>query len=139
MLDGGETDTITGGKSVTVAWADVAGFATDMAEIVIELEAGIAAGGVYNPAAEIFPTAAEPPAIPFTVQVTLVFGLPVTVAVKGWVFGSCTETDAGNTDTVTVGGTGMSVRIACPNEEGVASDVARIAIELDAGMTAGAV
>ena len=34
------------------------------------------------PPAEIVPTAADPPAVPFTLQVTLVFEFPVTVAVN---------------------------------------------------------
>jgi hypothetical protein len=34
------------------------------------------------PAAEIVPTVADPPAVPFTLQVTLVFEFPVTVAVN---------------------------------------------------------
>jgi len=38
------------------------------------------AGAVYTPAAEIVPALAVPPATPFTSHVTLVFGMPVTMA-----------------------------------------------------------
>jgi hypothetical protein len=58
------------------------GAATLTAVIVTGFVAGIVAGGVYNPAAEIVPTALEPPVIPFTCQVTAVLVSFVTVAVN---------------------------------------------------------
>jgi hypothetical protein len=52
------------------------------AVIVTVFGDGIAGGGVYNPVAEIVPKALDPPAVPFTCQVTAVLVLFVTVAVN---------------------------------------------------------
>jgi hypothetical protein len=59
-----------------------AGAATLTAVIDTGFAAGIVAGGVYKPAAEIVPTAAEPPLTPFTCHVTALLVSPVTVAVN---------------------------------------------------------
>ena len=56
--------------------------ATLVAVSVIVLGVGIAAGGVYRPAAEMVPTVLLPPAIEFMLQVTAVFDVLVTFAVK---------------------------------------------------------
>ena len=56
--------------------------ATLIAEIVTEAEAGIVAGAVYKPVAEIVPEVAFPAAIPFTSHVTLWFEALLTMAVN---------------------------------------------------------
>jgi hypothetical protein len=53
--------------------------------IVMPLEFGRFAGAVYIPAVEIVPVEALPPTTPFTDQFTVLFALPVTIAVKGCV------------------------------------------------------
>ena len=72
---GGGTDV-----NVTVACPNAVGFATDVARIVTAIEAGMAGGAVYTPAAVITPALAEPPGVPFALHVTAVFGSPATVA-----------------------------------------------------------
>src|SRR5207248_10125710 len=47
---------------------------------------GTWAGAVYRPEEEIVPTAAVPPATPFTSQVTFLLLVLVTVAVSCWVW-----------------------------------------------------
>jgi hypothetical protein len=54
--------------------------------------AGRLAGAVYTPFASIIPSVAFPPGIPFTLQVTAVFTVPLTVTVN--VCGSPSGTDA---------------------------------------------
>src|SRR5438270_10710338 len=69
----GATTTVTigrGAMSVTVACANEAGLATEIACTVTVLEAGITAGAVYNPLASIVPTAGEPPRMLLTAHVT---------------------------------------------------------------------
>jgi hypothetical protein len=56
------------------------GSATLEAVIVTFEELGAVAGAVYNPRAEIDPMVRFPPTTPFTLHVTPVFELPVTVA-----------------------------------------------------------
>src|SRR4029077_9676233 len=66
-------------------------------------------GAVYTPAAVIVPSAAFPPAIPFSVQVTVVSSELVTVAANRCEFPSSTETLDGATLTrpSPVGGWGV--------------------------------
>jgi len=72
--------------------------------------AGRSRGAVYSPAPLpveiIVPTELLPPAIPFTAQVTPVFVVLLTVAVKLWVAPSSTEPAGGETATEIVGGGG---------------------------------
>ncbi len=49
---------------------------------VTVLGEGSVAGAVYLPVESIVPSAAEPPAVPFTDQLTIVFVVPVTVPAK---------------------------------------------------------
>ena len=112
---------------------------TDVALIVTVGFAGIAAGAEYKPAGFIVPTAAEPPAIPLTAQFTAVFALPVTVAVKAWLLPKTTEAEAGLTATVTGGGGDGNVTVAWAKEDGLATEVARMVMVDEAGMTPGAV
>ena len=72
----GVTLTVTGGFSVIVAVADLLASATDVAVIVTVVEAAIAAGAVYKPAALTVPVAGA------IVHVTAVFAALATVAVN---------------------------------------------------------
>ncbi|MDE2136694.1 MAG: hypothetical protein KGJ68_04610 [Gammaproteobacteria bacterium] len=65
--------------TATLAFADTAVFATLVAVTVC---VPAVAGGEYTPADEIVPTAALPPAVPSTDQVTPVLAVPLTAAVK---------------------------------------------------------
>jgi hypothetical protein len=56
------------------------GSATLVAAIVTVAGEGKPAGAVYSPVDEIVPTVEFPPAVPFTVHVTLVFDELVTFA-----------------------------------------------------------
>ena len=85
------------------------------------------------------PTVVEPPAAPFTDQVTAVFALPVTVAVKVWLAPNWTAVEAGATVTVTGGGGSASVTADCANAVVLATDVARMVMLEDAGIVEGAV
>ena len=62
-----------GAVSVTTAEPDLVGSASETAVTVTVAGFGAAVGAVYIPEAEIVPVAAEPPAVPFTCQVTAVF------------------------------------------------------------------
>jgi len=84
--------------SVMVAVLD--GSAALMAIKVAEGDVGIIAGAVYVPSAFIVPTVAFPPEIPFTVQVTAVLVVLLTVATK--VCCSPNKTDAVDGAIVTV-------------------------------------
>ena len=46
----------------------------------VTLPEGTLEGAVYKPPVEMVPTAELPPRIPFTLQVTVVFDIPLTVA-----------------------------------------------------------
>src|SRR2546425_611603 len=69
--------------AVAVALED--GLATLVARMVTLAGLGAAAGAVNKPAGEMVPTAAEPPAIPLTLHVTLWFEEFATEAVKNCV------------------------------------------------------
>src|SRR5262249_25125123 len=55
---------------------------TTLVAVTVTVPGGTVAGTVYTPAVEIVPTYALPPLMPFTLQVTPMFAVPVTVAVK---------------------------------------------------------
>jgi hypothetical protein len=67
---------------------------------------GKSAGAVYTPAAVIVPEDALPPGMLFTLQVTLVSVVFVTVAVRVCEFPSRTDPLSGVTDTLMAGGGG---------------------------------
>ena len=90
---------------------------------------GAAAGAVYNPLTESMkPTVAFPPTAPFTSQVTVVIGLPVTVAVNCFFVFAGTLALDGLTLTVTPPCT------ACPESGFTISTVASTASKLDPRM-----
>jgi hypothetical protein len=61
------------------------GSATETAVMATVAGDGTAVGAVYTPELEIMPTVELPPVVPFTSHVTLVFEVPVTIAVNDWV------------------------------------------------------
>jgi hypothetical protein len=69
-----------GTASATGRLFDTVGAATLVAVIVMFGDCGALAGATYRPFAEIEPAAALPPATPFTLQVTVLSELPLTVA-----------------------------------------------------------
>lgn len=75
-----------------------------MATVTVGGEGGIA-GAVYTPEEETIPNVELPPAMPFTVQATAVFEVPVTVAVNCWIWPTWTEAIVGVIDTDTTGRT----------------------------------
>jgi len=90
-------------EAVTVILADpdFVVSACDTAVTVTVAGLGTAEGAVYSPEVEIVPTVEFPPVAPFTCQVTAVLEVPVTVAVNCCVFATCTDADAGATETLT--------------------------------------
>lgn len=98
--------------TMTSLWSETAdepiadGSAWLVARTVTLAGEGRICGAAYWPVAEIVPTAAFPPAIPFTLQVTDVFEVPVTVAVKVCVCPRNNEAFPGRTLTVIVTGGG---------------------------------
>jgi hypothetical protein len=94
---------------VTEAWEYEALLATEVARTVTVEFAGITDGAVYNPAELTVPSAADPPGTPFTDQVTAVFALPDTVAMKVWLCDRVTLAEVGDTVTTTGGGGATSV------------------------------
>ena len=79
VAEGGVTETLTVGLSVTVALADLLASATLVAVTVMVWELEIEAGAVYRPAAVMLPTAG------LSDQSTAVLPVLVTVAAKLWV------------------------------------------------------
>ena len=77
---GGETVTTISSVRLTLAGALALASATLAALTVIFEFAGRTEGAVYSPALAMVPTAELPPATAFTLQATLVFEVPVTVA-----------------------------------------------------------
>jgi hypothetical protein len=84
MLEG-ETVTVAPELIVTVADAVFEVSATLVAITLTELGLSAFTGAVYSPSVDTVPTEVLPPLTPFTVQVTFVLLLPVTVAVNCWV------------------------------------------------------
>jgi hypothetical protein len=89
-----------GFQSVTAPLAVAEELAALIARTVTVLFAGTAAGAVYMPDALIVPVAELPPVTPFTCQVTAVFDVPDTVALKDCVAPARTLALAGDTFTV---------------------------------------
>jgi hypothetical protein len=92
--------------SVTSLVAVVLASAAETSSIVIALGLGTVAGAVYTPFELIVPIVAFPATIPFTDQVTPLFVVPVTVAVKGCVAPARTLAAVGVMLTVIPGGGG---------------------------------
>jgi hypothetical protein len=107
----GETLTATGGITVTVALPDFELFATEVAVTVTSGGLGKLAGAVYKPVDEIVPHDAPLQPVPPRLHVTLVFEVPVTVAVNWCVLPAATSTVAGETFTAT-GATIVTVAVA---------------------------
>jgi hypothetical protein len=85
--------------TVTLALPDLLVSARLVAVTFTVAGSGRSAGAVYTPSAEILPVAALPPAMPFTLHVTPLSEVPVTVALKATVLPSTTELFAGATVT----------------------------------------
>ena len=94
-----------------VALADLEPSAWLVAVTVTAAGLGSTAGAVYTPET-IVPRLALPPAIPFTLHVTALLLLPVTVAVNGCELPSRTLEAPGVTLTVT-GGAGVGTGEVC--------------------------
>lgn len=90
----------------TCAAANLVGSAWLVARISTLVGDGRTAGAVYIPSAVIVPALLFPSATPFTLHVTAVFVVFVTVAVNVWMFPSKTDALAGATCTVIEGGGG---------------------------------
>ena len=107
---GGFTVTLTGGDWVIVTCADPERVVSsvDVAVTVTVAGLGTARGAEYTPAAVTVPTVELPPTTPLTFQVTPVFGVFVTVAVK-----VCMPTSVGMVtvvgETVTLTGGGGAI------------------------------
>jgi hypothetical protein len=82
LVEFGETLTTTSLLSVTLAEALIEGAAWLVAVTVMLPVEGRICGAVYRPAFETVPAVELPPAMPFTLQVTAVFGVPLTSAVN---------------------------------------------------------
>jgi hypothetical protein len=98
----GEIDTDTGVVTVTEADADFDASAALTAVTVIEPE-GTVNGAVYNPALDMVPTVAFPPAAPFTFQVTAVVAALIKFAENCCACPVGTIADDGDNDTDTCG------------------------------------
>src|SRR5579885_1196537 len=85
--------------TVTLALPDLLASARLVAATLTVAGLGRSAGAVYTPSAEMLPVAALPPTMPFTLHVTPLSELPVTVAVNAVVLPSTTELLAGVTMT----------------------------------------
>jgi len=91
---------------VTTPDAELGGFAALVAVMVTVLGYGTVAGAVYRPAAEILPTAG------LSDQVTAVFDVPVTAAVKVCVCEGVRVTLPGVNATLIGGGASATVALA---------------------------
>jgi hypothetical protein len=102
----GATLTVTSLSIPTLAAPLADGAATLVALTVTLAGDGKSPGAVYSPALEIVPTVAFPPSTPFTLHVTRVSVVPVTVAANACVAPRNTIALVGATLTVTFGGGG---------------------------------
>jgi len=102
----GESETLMSLEIVAVAAADFVVSAWLVAVTCTFAFAGKSVGALYTPLAEMVPDAAEPPATPFTLQVTVWLEALETVAEKGTVFPRRTVADRGLTATLMDGGGG---------------------------------
>jgi hypothetical protein len=78
---------VNGGGAVMVT-AALAVFVVSAALVAITVAlppVGTVNGAVYKPVVEMEPTVELPPTMPFTTQETVVFVVPLTVAVNCWV------------------------------------------------------
>ena len=134
-----EGDTLTAmiGWMVTAAEADLVGSATLVAVTVTVAGVGTAAGAVYTPVVAFTVTTVEFPfSSPFTVQVTAVFAVPVTVGVKVCVAPTNTLAVVGEMDTTTAGRIAVVVE---PEKPAGLTVVAVIVTVAGLGTAAGAV
>jgi hypothetical protein len=106
VTDVGAMFTVTSLSITTLADPLAPGAATLVAVTVTLAGDGRSPGAVYSPVFEIVPTVAFPPATPFTLHVTRVSVVPVTVAVNGCVAPRKTIALIDATLTVTLGGGG---------------------------------
>ena len=139
-----ESVTVGGGggaTSATIRLRETVLSAALVAVIVTFEELGSIAGAVYKPFVEMVPTVWFPPATPFTLQVTPLFELPVTVAAYCEDVPSVTVVAPLRlSDTVGGGGGGeTSVMVRLSATEGSATLVAMIVIFEEPGSVAGAV
>jgi hypothetical protein len=102
----GDTETVMSLVTVTRAVALLELSAALVACTVTEPVAGRSPGEVYTPLVLIVPTVGLPPEIPFTLQSTAGFVELLTVAVNSCGSPSSTETEGGETVTVTPEGGG---------------------------------
>jgi len=110
---GSEEVVIVGVGAVTVAIAPAL-FVVSAALVAVTVTAageGTEAGAAYTPLEETEPRVEFPPGTPFTLQVTAVLEVPLTVAVNCCVWETITEALAG--DRVTETGI-VIVALACP-------------------------
>jgi hypothetical protein len=114
------------------------GSATLTASIVTFEELGTVAGAMYNPHPEINPRVRFPPTTPFTLHITPVFELPVTVAAYCDELPNVTVA-APLSVRVTVGGGGTSLSVRLLVTEESATLVAVIVTFKDPDALAGAV
>jgi hypothetical protein len=92
--------------TVTAAVSDFVASAWLVAETCTVAGDGKSAGAVYTPSGAMVPTAALPPGVPFTLQLTTVSVVFVTLAVNVVVFPSSTDPLFGATVTTMAGGGG---------------------------------
>jgi hypothetical protein len=132
----GETATATGGTIVTVAEADFAVSATDVAVTVKRAGVGTALAAVYRPAAVIVPQAPDTQPAPLMLQVTPVFAMPETNAENCCRAPAITCAVFGEIVTITGG---MTVTVADADFVWSATEVAVIVTWAGEGTTPGAV
>jgi uncharacterized protein (DUF2237 family) len=101
FAEDGETETATGGNTVTVAEADLLGSACEVAVTVTVGGVGTEAGAVYRPATVMVPHVGPLQPVPEIVQVTVVLIVPVTVAVNCCLAPVTTFAEDGDTETAT--------------------------------------
>ena len=133
---GGVTDTATGGITVTVAVADFAVSAADVAVTNTCAGVGTVDGAVYRPVEDTTPQAAPLQPDPLTLQVTAVFVVFRTVAWNCCCDPAFTVAESGEMLTETGK---VTVTEADPDLEGSATDVALTVTWARAGRVAGAV
>src|ERR1039458_9453269 len=128
-----------GTLTVTIADADLVESAVLVAVTATLLGLGTVAGAGYKPLAEIVPTGGLAPAMPFTLHVTAVFVVPVTVAVNCCAPPVATVADDGETLTCTLFGAAAIVTVADADLVESAALVTVIVTVLGLGTVAGAV
>jgi hypothetical protein len=103
--------------------------------VTVTLPEGTVDDAVKSPLAETVPTVEFPPATPLTLQVTLVFELPLTVAVNCCVCETGTEAPVGDSVIET---TGRTVTVAGADFV-VSATLTAVTVTLPEGTAAGAV